>query len=141
VSVLPGAAMRFVVDTTAPVAQQSNGSAPLLAALALTYLSSYERMGICVVSCVSGCSCDPRTIDALQLAQPAASVPGAAPSEQLSRNVSIASVAELHVSQSRACVIRLLNSPREPSALQSPMPSALSVAKWKLLQVRVGWEM
>ena len=45
VSVLPGSAMRLVVDTTAPVARQhGNASAPQLAALAITYLSSYERM-------------------------------------------------------------------------------------------------
>ena len=139
VSVLPGTAMRFVVDTTAPITRQGNASVPLRAALALTYLSSYERMGVCVVSCVSGCSCTPRTIDALQLAQPATAAIGAATTMTsdfaLSRNVSVATIVEIPVSSSRACVVRLVNTPRTTRA------AALAVAKWKLLQVRVGWDM
>ena len=66
VSVLPGAVMRLVVDTTAPVDANLT-----TAKLALTYLASYEGMGVCTVSCEGGCACAPRAIDALQVAAPA----------------------------------------------------------------------
>ena len=135
VSVLPGAAMRLVVDTTAPVARQGNTSmGAASAALALTYLASYERMGVAVVTCVSGCSCTPRTIDALQFAQPAS----ASGSSELARNVSIATVVEVPVTSSRACVVRLVNTPRDGVAVERGR--SLRVAKFKLLQVRVGWD-
>ena len=141
VSVLPGAAMRLVVDTTAPVV--GNGSALPQAALALTYLASYERMGLGVVSCVSGCSCAPRTIDALHFAQPAtAAGGGGGGAEGIGRNVSIATIAEIPVSSARSCVVRLENKARGGGAIGgSPNAGGLQVAKWKLLQVRVGWEL
>ena len=105
VSVLPGAVMRLVVDTTAPVDANLT-----TAKLALTYLASYERMGLGVVSCVSGCSCAPRTIDALQFAQPAtAAGGGGGGAEGIGRNVSIATIAEIPVSSARSCVVRLEN--------------------------------
>lgn len=34
--------------------------------LGMLYLSSYEGMGIAQVSCVRGCQCEPRTVDAHQ---------------------------------------------------------------------------
>ena len=126
--------MRLVVDTAAPVAQHGNASG---AALALTYLASYEHMGVCVVACERGCSCTPRAIDALQIAQPASAGGGAA-GEALARNVSVATVAEIHVSSASECVVRLENAPRSGTALtQQP----LGVSKFKLLQVRVGWDL
>ena len=136
VSVLPGAVMRLVVDTTAPVARQGNASADGAgAALALTYLTSYESMGVGVVSCVSGCSCAPRAIDALQFAQPASAGGGAG--AELARNVSIATVVEIPVTSAKACVVQLVNTPRGGTPTTG---APLHVAKWKLLQVRVGFD-
>ena len=138
VSVLPGAAMRMLVDTTAPVAQAGrNASALPHAALALTYLASYERMGVAKVSCIKGCTCETRIIDALQLAQPASSTAAATRDNALSRNVSVASVVEIPVSGSRNCIVRVVNTPRRQGIGRDQTPA---VAKWKLLGVRVGWE-
>jgi hypothetical protein len=147
VSVLPGAVMRLVVDTTAPVAQGSrdgNASTALhLPALALTYLTSYEHMGNCVVTCESGCTCSPRSIDALQMAQPASAFGRRSPADAPARNISIAAVAEIPVTSARRCVLRLENVPRRAgaAAISEQTLSKLAVAKWKLLQVRVGWDL
>ena len=124
VSVLPGAVMRLVVDTTAPVDANLT-----TAKLALTYLASYEGMGVCTVSCEGGCACAPRAIDALQVAAPAP--PGGG---RGARNVSVASDVEVAVSGAAACVVRLENTPRRGGSGPALLP-----AKWKLLQVRVGW--
>ena len=142
VSVLPGAVMRFVVDTTPPVTHGgANRSTGLQASLALTYLASYEHMGTSVVSCESGCSCASKAIDALQMAQPA-SAGGAATSssgEALTRNVSIATIAELAVSSARQCVVRLENI--RPGRQRASGGNEVTLSKWKLLQVRVGWDL
>ena len=158
VSVLPGAVMRFVIDTTAPVTHAGGGgeSAPSVgnqsgamtsASLALTYLASYEHMGVGVVSCESGCSCQPKAIDALQMAQPATAGAPAGADSPLSRNVSIASVAELAVTSASRCVIRLENAlrglhmaPRGGKGRHDE-GSNIVLNKWKLLQVRVGWDL
>ena len=116
--------MRLVVDTTAPVDANLT-----TAKLALTYLASYEGMGVCTVSCEGGCACAPRAIDALQVAAPAA--PGGG---RGARNVSVASDVEVGVSGAAACVVRLENTPRRGGSGPALLP-----AKWKLLQVRVGW--
>ena len=77
--------------------------------MGIEYLTSYEHMGTSVVSCESGCSCASKAIDALQMAQPA-SAGGAATSssgEALTRNVSIATIAELpaEVAEREAAVV------------------------------------
>jgi hypothetical protein len=140
VSVLPGAVMRLVLDTRPPIATRTGDrSQPLQPALALTYLTSYEHMGVCVVSCESGCTCDARAIDALQFAQPAAATTASSivAGDVLARNVSIASVVEVPVSSAHTCIVKLENTLRPSS--HNPKP-ALELAKWKLLQVRVGWD-
>jgi hypothetical protein len=140
VSVLPGAVMRLVLDTRPPIATRTGDrSQPLQPALALTYLTSYEHMGVCVVSCESGGTCDARAIDALQFAQPAAATTASSivAGDVLARNVSIASVVEVPVSSAHTCIVKLENTLRPSS--HNPKP-ALELAKWKLLQVRVGWD-
>ena len=147
VSVLPGAVMRIVVDTMAPVAQhQGNGTGPLTPSLALTYLSSYEHMGVCRVTCESGCTCAPRAIDALQIAQPATSSTSSTTTEgsgsgALARNVSIAAIAEIPVTSARRCVLRFENAPRGGGQDAKGQQEPLHVSKFKLLQVRVGWDL
>lgn len=149
VSMLPGAEMRFVVDTTSPIIAHGvdgNGSAPSFrASLALTYLASYEGMGLCMVSCEHGCKCQSRLVDALQAAQPASADARAGSegragdgTQALARNISIASVVEIPVSSASACVVRLHNRGR--SSLRG-LTSVSTPAKWKLLQVRVGWDL
>lgn len=149
VSVLPGAVMRLAVDTSAPVAQgrsSNTSAAPRMPSLALTYLASYEHMGVCIVTCESGCTCTPREIDALQVAQPAGAggTVSTGSVDTLARNVSIATIAEIHVSSARRCIIRLENTPRrQEKGIQEEDKTGknLEVAKWKLLQVRVGWDL
>lgn len=147
VSLLPGAELRFVVDSRAPVAdvpRAINASQAIdMAVLALTYLTSYQDMGIASVTCEQGCSCDPQRLDALQLAQPAATAAITHPRHRanadrpLARNVSVATVAEVAIRHTtRACAIRILNVARD-----TIVGSALTVSKWKLLQVRVGWDL
>lgn len=145
VSLLPGAELRFVVDASAPLTRRRgrNTTDPNGAVLALTYLTSYEQMGVVGVSCEKGCDCEMRTIDALQMAQPTMAM---APSElrrghhhserAAARNVSVASVAELLLTQTTsACTVKLSNLARTRHGGESH----LALSKWKLLQVRVGW--
>jgi len=148
VSMLPGAEMRFVVDTTAPIVAHTidgnSSAASFRASLALTYLASYEGMGQCMVSCTNGCTCQSRVIDALQAAQPASAETRTSTavdvSQSLTRNVSIANVVEIPVSSASACVVQLQNKVR--GSLQALKTQSFSTAaKWKLLQVRVGWDL
>jgi hypothetical protein len=146
VSLLPGADLRFVVDARAPfatVVHAANGTSGQpgdAAVLALTYLTSYQDMGVASVSCQHGCSCVPQRLDAIQLAQPSdVPVPTlqrhrSGADRTITRNVSVATVMEIPIRDaSRACAIRIVNIPRAGS-------DKLAVAKWKLLQVRIGWD-
>ena len=106
--------MRLVVDTRLGVAGSSgpaavdrlsmpaSGKQPLCAAdgcatVVLNYLSSYEGMGVCLVSCVSGCRCDELRIDAHAVASFGA----------LKRNASITQQAAFVASASPTCVLNL----------------------------------
>ena len=143
VSLLPGAELRFVVDAQAPIAAplanfslQSSRSA----ILALTYLTSYQSMGLANVTCEAGCWCNTHMLDALQGVQPSGTnVVGKRRSKRsLGRNVSIAAVAEIPVRMaSKECMIKIANVPRHVSFTRF---TPLAISKWKLLQVRVGWE-
>ena len=136
VSVLPGAVMRLMIDTSAPVTRtHANGTTMPVPILALTYLSSYENMGVCLISCESGCSCPIQRVDALQFAQQTAQAGSMTADAPLVRNVSIATVAEISLTAARRCVLRLENVPRDSGAKRSV------ASKWKLLQVRVGWDL
>jgi len=97
-------------------------------------------MGVASVSCQHGCSCVPQRLDAIQLAQPSdVPVPTlqrhrSGADRTITRNVSVATVMEIPIRDaSRACAIRIVNIPRAGS-------DKLAVAKWKLLQVRIGWD-
>mmetsp|Transcript_11350 Transcript_11350/g.29016 ORF Transcript_11350/g.29016 Transcript_11350/m.29016 type:complete len:587 (-) Transcript_11350:41-1801(-) len=145
VSLLPGAELNFMVDAQAPISGEalwavSNESSFTMPStmLALTYLTSYQGMGVAQITCESGCVCEPHHLDALQAIQPARSgglmgkhqVDGAP-----TRNVSVATVAEIPIRfASRACSVRVRNVPRVGGGTSA-------VSKWKLLQVRVGWEL
>jgi hypothetical protein len=145
----------------------NRSTAPTSATLALTYLTSYMDMGVVSVSCERACSCEPRVIDALQMAQPASSTGGVAigaPTSKrrggktlrmqattvdgsLTRNVSIAAVAEIPMvtmpSSDAQCLIKLTNLGNRLTATHSGQDSRshaiVHLSKWKLLQVRVGW--
>lgn len=54
----PGASLTLQLDTTLPGVNVSS------TAVVLTYLTSYERMGMAHVECLSGCSCEPQLLDA-----------------------------------------------------------------------------
>ena len=114
VAVTPGASMRLVVDTRLGVAGSSgpaavdrlsmpaSGKQPLCAAdgcatVVLNYLSSYEGMGVCLVSCVSGCRCDEQRIDAHAVASFGA----------LKRNASITQQAAFVATATPTCVLNL----------------------------------
>lgn len=95
--------------------------------LALTYLLSYEGMGVCSLRCLAGCSCTSLTLDALS--RPAVETIGAA-----ARDVSITETAQLELhGRSTKCVVELRNVAGATDAAHR------RGTKWKLLGARLGW--
>uniref|UniRef100_A0A7S0P484 Uncharacterized protein n=1 Tax=Calcidiscus leptoporus TaxID=127549 RepID=A0A7S0P484_9EUKA len=90
-SVSVGDAVRLSIDSTL-------GDPAATAVLQLTYLQSYEQMGVLRVSCLQGCTCAPLTLDALLPAQTLATL----------------NTTMLTLTQSRACRVRLANVARGP---------------------------
>ena len=146
VSMMPGAMLRFQVDALAPVSMGNGNTSRAIdsAVLALTYLTSYEDMGVAIVTCESGCRCNPQVVDALQPAQSTSSVAGRRRGgTSLTRNVSVAAVVEIQMTEvSHLCVLKLSNMGRhhDQAEIGSADMSTRS-SKWKLMQVRVGWDL
>ena len=80
------------------------------ALLQLTYLQSYEQMGVLQLTCLRGCECSTLTIDAMLPSQSLATL-----------NTTITPL-----TQSRACVLQLVNVARATAGLWvqgAPQPS------------------
>jgi hypothetical protein len=96
-SVTRGDAFSLAVDTTV---EQTAGGAHTDPVLQLTFLQSYEHVGIVSLRCVRGCTCDPMTVDTL------------APTK---RFATLATALSGAVSPAKLCVLRVSNaSPRPP---------------------------
>ena len=81
--------------------------------LAVDYLTSYEHMGRCRVSCVWGCTCAQRVLDAHDAAE----------------HASLRKVAYVAVSDVRRCAVEL----RVEDATSS------GEHKWKLVRLSIGF--
>ena len=98
-------------DPCSQFAQRTSGACALVS---LSYLTSYEQMGIVLVSCEGGCACMARSIDAHVT--------------DATRNVSIVRESVLRVAPGPRCVLRFVVSNISSSGGH----------KWKLFRVAVG---
>lgn len=60
VATKPGAVLRLKVNTKQTSGVEASKPVPVL----IGYLKSYAHMGIAVMACDSGCTCEPKTVDA-----------------------------------------------------------------------------
>jgi hypothetical protein len=113
-SVSPGDVVSLQIDTT--LGRHANVSGIQLigehAMLQLTYLQSYEQVGVLLLECTSGCYCDPHRIQTLE------------PSRLATLNTTL-----WPVSESRKCTLRLTNaSPRYCASGRGPCTKIKLVA-------------
>lgn len=124
-SVVPGDSMVLQVDTTLASGSTATGSNSNreLSTLWLTYLQSYDQTGVVRIDCISGCHCEPQTLQTL-----------------VHDRLATLNTTLWHVSESARCTLRFTNiSPRTCTAAQPAADgSTPPCTKVKLVSLAVG---
>lgn len=113
-----GDAVEITIDTTlaseAEPAPSANDTFSGAAALSITFLQSYEQVGVLQITCLRGCECTQVTVD----------------TRQPDAHFALLNTSELSVSQARECRVRLRNV--------SPASRAPGGTKIKISQLGVS---